>query len=82
MKLKPLKEQPIVCEIKKTSQQWYEELYPTGELIIYGTDGWDRRNFHYSFHEELITVAQFTGRIMASTCVHYPRRTVITGTTE
>lgn len=71
MNLKPLKEQPIVGEVKKTSHEWYKELYPTGEMIIQDPDGWDRRNFHYSFYEELITVIQFTGRMMFSTCMHY-----------
>jgi len=73
MKLKPLKEQPIVGEIKKTSDEWYKELYPTGEFIIYDPDGWDRRNYHYSYFEEKITVMEFTGRVMRSTCLHSPR---------
>jgi hypothetical protein len=32
-------------------------------------DGWDRKNFEYSFNEELITKDEFKTRIMFSTCI-------------
>jgi hypothetical protein len=82
MNLKPLKEQEIVHQIKKNSVEWYNELYPNGEMTIIDPDGWDRRNFHYSYYEELITSIEFIGRMMTSTCSHEPRPRIITGTTE
>lgn len=39
MNIQPLKEQPIVGEVKKTSDEWYKELYPTGEFIMTQTGG-------------------------------------------
>jgi hypothetical protein len=58
----------------KTSQQWYDELYPPNEkgnraLVIYDPDGWDRMNWEYSFEKERITREEFDHRIMMSTCM-------------
>lgn len=53
----------------KPSQQWYEELqalYP--DFIVMDPDGWDRRNYQYSWHEELITNEEFEKRVGRSTC--------------
>jgi hypothetical protein len=53
----------------KTSQQWYEELqtlYP--DFLVMDPDGWDRRNYQYSWHEELITNEEFEKRLSKSTC--------------
>jgi hypothetical protein len=51
----------------KTSQEWYAELYPNHELIIMDPDGWDRKNYDYSFKEEKITLAEFSSRLIRST---------------
>lgn len=74
MNLQPLKDQEIVGEIKKTSDEWYKELYPTGEFVIYDPDGWDRQNYNYSYYEELITLKEFMNRVLYSTCVHIPKK--------
>lgn len=49
----------------KTSEQWYMD-YP---IQILDADGWDRKNFQYSWFEELITFTEFERRVMASTCI-------------
>jgi hypothetical protein len=54
-------------EIKKNSNDWYYEIYPEGNLVIYDPDGWDRTNYHYSFYEELITKEEFEKRLSYST---------------
>lgn len=55
--------------MKKTSNDWYWEIYPNSELTIYDPDGWDRKNYHYSFYEELITKEEFEKRVSYSTCI-------------
>lgn len=52
----------------KTSEEWNELVKDTG-LVIMDPDGWDRRNFQYSFFEELITYAHFEMRLLQSTCL-------------
>lgn len=54
--------------MKKTSQQWYEIIPKKYKLVIYDPDGWDRMNYEYSFHEELITTEEFQMRLSNSTC--------------
>ena len=53
----------------KTSEEWYPILYPEKELIIYDPDGWDRKNWTYSWFQELITKDEFVRRAMQSTCI-------------
>lgn len=54
-------------DIKKTSEEW-EKLTPKEwSLTILDPDGWDRSNYQYSFHEELITKFEFMGKLMYST---------------
>ena len=53
-------------EVKKTSQEWYEEIC-SSEISIMDPDGWDRRNFRYSWYEEEITKSEFIRRIIHST---------------
>ena len=53
-------------ERQLTSQQWQEEFPNT---IVWDPDGWDRKNFHYSWFEELITLQTYLNRMMISTCV-------------
>lgn len=52
-------------EIKRTSSDW-QQLKP--ETIVYDPDGWDRKNYQYSWFEELITEQQYTDRLCRSTC--------------
>lgn len=51
--------------MKKTSDKWHKELEPS--LIILDPDGWDRKNYDYSFYEELITKEEFYKRLSQST---------------
>jgi len=51
----------------KTSEEWYQE-YP---LQIIDPDGWDRKNFQYSWYEEKITFKEFDRRAMASTVIRH-----------
>ena len=54
-------------EIKKTSKEWYEEIPKEHKLVIMDPDGWDRKNYDYSFNEELITKNEFDIRLCSST---------------
>jgi hypothetical protein len=47
----------------RTSEDWAAML---GAVVV-DPDGWDRRNFVYSWHEEKITRAEFDKRYLAST---------------
>lgn len=52
----------------KTSKEWMEqEKY--SHVKIMDPDGWDRKNFNYSFNEELITEIEFNKRKCMSTCM-------------
>lgn len=57
-------------EIKKTSEQWYEQIPKEFKFYIMDPDGWDRSNYDYSFKEELITKEEFVRRVSYSTCMH------------
>jgi len=52
-------------EIKKTSEQWQQDY----DYIVLDPDGWDRKNFDYSWNMELITIQEFIRRAMSSTCI-------------
>lgn len=54
-------------EVKKTSEDWYNEIYPNKELIILDPDGWDRRNWDFSWGEEEVTKEEFNRRLCLST---------------
>jgi hypothetical protein len=49
----------------KTSKEWHEKLYPN--WVILDPDGWDRKNYEYSFEQELITLEEFQNRLIRST---------------
>jgi hypothetical protein len=52
----------------KTSQQWHDilnEKYPN--FFVMDPDGWDRKNYQFSWHEELITRDEFEKRLVTST---------------
>lgn len=50
----------------KTSKEW-QDIYKD-KFIILDPDGWDRKNFEYSWHYELITEEEFNKRAILSTC--------------
>jgi len=52
-------------DTRLTSNQWYELL--NEPLIILDFDGWDRKNLHYSWDEELITREEYAQRLCKST---------------
>ena len=54
----------------KTSEQWYEiarKLNPG--FVIMDPDGWDRKNYDYSWKEQLIDLQEFQDRVLQSTCL-------------
>ena len=51
----------------KTSEEWYKEKEYTD--IILDPDGWDRKDFQYSWFVEKITKAEFEKRKCMSTCL-------------
>lgn len=53
-------------DILKTSEEW-QKLKPNP--VVYDPDGWDRKNFQFSWYEELITEDEYTGRMLESTCM-------------
>lgn len=59
-------------ELKKTSQDWYNIVRVNKPLVIMDPDGWDRKNYQYSFHVELITLEEFNSRVDQSTCIIIP----------
>ena len=61
-----------MTEELKTSQEWYESIPKEYGFVIYDPDGWDRTNYQYSFHEELITKEEFKKRASGSTCILGP----------
>lgn len=54
---------------RRTSAEWYENLRKFYDITILDPDGWDRKNYEYSFNEELITSEEFDRRLMASTVI-------------
>ena len=51
--------------IKKTSLKWVEDM--KNPVVILDPDGWDRKNYHYSFCVEKITKKEFERRLVYST---------------
>lgn len=47
----------------KTSEQWIKNC----EITVLNPDGWDRRNFNFSWYEEKITIEEFQRRLTTST---------------
>lgn len=52
---------------KKTSKEWLELVPGDFQLSIIDPDGWDRKNYEYSFFEEMITKEEFKKRVLYST---------------
>lgn len=51
--------------IRKTSEEWSKKYKKCFKIL--DPDGWDRKNFQYSWYEELITEEEFNRRVMFST---------------
>lgn len=49
-----------------TSHQWQQNHL---DIIVLDPDGWDRKNYQYSWCEELITEEEYLNRRLHSTCV-------------
>ena len=52
--------------IRKSSEEWFKELYD-GKIEIIDPDGWGRQNFDYSWYDEKIDIIEFEKRLMIST---------------
>ena len=50
--------------IKRTSDEWQKLQSDT---VVLDPDGWDRQNFDYSWHKELITLSEYNKRVNSST---------------
>ena len=48
----------------RTSEEW-QKLFPRPK--VYDPDGWDRKNFDYSWYQEKITKQEYEKRVMYST---------------
>jgi hypothetical protein len=48
----------------KTSEEWQKQ-FPNTKVL--DPDGWDRKNYQYSWFEEKITLAEYTTRLSRST---------------
>ena len=53
--------------IKKTSEEW-QSIFPYPKVI--DPDGWDRKNYDYSWKEEKITLEEYENRLSNSTCMY------------
>lgn len=62
------KERQMSKDELKTSEEWYKELGK--HYIIHDPDGWDRKNYQYSYYEEKITKQEYQRRVMQSTLLH------------
>lgn len=51
--------------IKKTSEEW-QSIFPDPKVL--DPDGWDRKNYDYSWKEEKITLEEYETRRSHSTC--------------
>ena len=58
--------------VKKTSNYWQELLTDPLEISIMDPDGWDRKNYDYSYNKEEITAREFQKRVCGSTCCFNP----------
>lgn len=53
----------------KTSEQWSAIHKESTGQIVMDPDGWDRKNYDYSWHKEEITREEFMNRLSNSTTV-------------
>ena len=48
----------------KTSEEWQKLC----NIKVLDPDGWDRKNFQFSWYEESISREEFLNRLLISTC--------------
>jgi len=53
----------------KTSEEWQQEFID--KLLVVDPDGWDRDNFYWSWHQELISEEEWWRRVNESTIEWY-----------
>ena len=51
--------------LKKTSEEWQKECITLLQVI--DPDGWDRKNYQFSWYEEKISKEEFFKRVWSST---------------
>lgn len=54
--------------ILKTSAEWMSQY--KDDFTIYDPDGWDRKNYEYSWFIEKIPFREFQSRVLRSTLVY------------
>lgn len=56
---------------KRTSDEWQNYLNEQDgtNFFVLDPDGWDTKNFQYSFYQELITLSEFSKRRLNSTTI-------------
>ena len=61
-------------EVKKTSEEWLKSINEHSKVytVIHDPDGWNRKDYNFSFKEELVTRKEFFRRLGLSTCLQYP----------
>lgn len=63
----------------KTSNEW-QSIYP--DIKVLDPDGWDRKNWEYSWFEEMISLEEYEKRRMWSTCMGFVDPSKFTKTKE
>lgn len=60
----------IVVRINRdiVSSNIWQKRYPYPQVI--DPDGWDRKNYNYSWYDEKISFDEYLDRVMRSTCMH------------
>ncbi len=59
---------PNLKEEMKTSEEWQKQF---NEIVVLNPDGWDRKNYDYSWYEEKITFTEYNRRRSQSTCKNF-----------
>jgi hypothetical protein len=62
-----------MMEDLRTSAEWQAQ-YP--QPLVYDPDGWDRKNWQFSWFEEKITLGEYQKRLFGSTCLYGFKPTV------
>ena len=53
-------------KFEKTSEEWFDELFPDKKIEITDPKGWNKTDFSYSWYHERITKEEFSMRILLS----------------
>jgi len=59
---------------KKTSEKWHRKFMKEEGLVVYDPDGWDRKNFDYSWYKEKITYEEFNKRTLTSSLIPFCKK--------